>query len=838
MGLSEADTRVKLIDPALASAGWGEDRIRREVQITNGRLFLVGNETHRRQPTFADYLLYSDDVPVAVVEAKDDSHEPADGLQQAKAYAERLDLKFAYSSNGKAFTEFDYLTNIEAELPIDAFPTLDTLLGRLHAGGDTAVASDPMRYPYNTSRGMYPRYYQDVAIRRSIAAIERGDKRLLLALATGTGKTYIAAQLVWKLYSTKRVRRVLFLADRVFLRDQAYNDFGFFKGDAGDPRYAIEGAITEHSDIYFGIYQSLYAQQDDKKLYESLPRDFFDLVIIDECHRSGFGTWRDILDYFDSAVQLGLTATPKRTDNIDTYAYFGDPVYSYSLGQGIDDGFLATYKVHRVRTNLDKQGGVDIADAVIAGAELFVPDGALGIKDFYSVGEFEQTIILPDWTSRICDHLAALLQSSDPLDKTIVFCVNMDHAATVRRELQNKFAHLGIADYAVRIVSEEPYAATMLERFRDPYRRSPILVTTVDLLSTGVNVPSVRNIVFMKPIGSTVVFKQIVGRGTRLDPVTGKTWFRVVDYTNATRHFDDWDRPLDEPTELAAKPWEGVIRIQVVDAETIDPVPGAYAIAVAAPNEQVQLMPTGDELRAEVLPEATVTVQVGAPEYRGRRVKLPAVKAAEAQLAIVELRTDKPIAERIELRGLSVDVADEVILTVDATGRQMTVDEYMQYASEVVLTRVPTAPALRALWLNPEARRTLLDDVEENGVHPTLLADLDGVPDADEYDALSHVAFASPLVARSDRRVRFTTYNSTWLNSLPVDRREVADELLETYVDGGVQQLQRSVLRLDRFAGLGGAVGVLRRFDGTAAFDEFLSQFTERMYPAPQEIAA
>ena len=368
------------------------------MKVTDGRLYLVGDESHRRKPLWADYVLSWEDLPIAVVEAKDDSHHVAAGLQQAKSYAEMLDIRFAYSSNGKGFVEFDYRENTERQLAMSEFPSPKDLASRLEQQGALPAAGDPILHPYNTSTGLQPRYYQDVAIRRALQAIDDGRRRLLLALATGTGKTYIASQIAWKLYQTKRVQRVLFLVDRIFLRDQAFNDFSFFAGSGGDPRYAIDGALSPHHALYFGMYQSLYAERDGKQLFRHVPRDFFDLIVIDECHRSGFGTWREILDYFEQAAHLGLTATPKRKDNVDTYAYFGEPVYSYSLGQGIQDGFLATYKVHKVNTNLDQVGGVSVEDAVVAGADLFIPEGTEQVKPFYSVTEFEQKISLPDWT--------------------------------------------------------------------------------------------------------------------------------------------------------------------------------------------------------------------------------------------------------------------------------------------------------------------------------------------------------------------------------------------------------------------------------------------------------
>lgn len=807
------------------------------MKVTEGRLYLVGNETHRRKPLWADYVLSSDGLPIAVIEAKDDSHHVAAGLQQAKSYAQMLDLRFAYSSNGKGFVEFDFHENTERQLGIADFPSPLVLRGRLEDQGALPPQGDPVFYPYSTATGLQPRYYQDVAVRRALRAIEDGQTRLLLALATGTGKTYIASQIAWKLYQTKRVQRVLFLADRIFLRDQAFNDFAFFAGPGGDPRYAVDGELSQHSALYFGMYQSLYADRDGTPLFRHVSPDFFDLIVIDECHRSGFGTWREILDYFEQAVHLGLTATPKRKDNVDTYAYFGEPVYSYSLGQGIQDGFLATYKVHRVNTNLDQAGGVNVEDAVIAGADLFVPEGAEELKPFYSVTEFEQKISLPDWTERICQHLAATLSASDPMEKTIVFCVNMDHALDVRQLLQNHFAHLGYSDYAVRIVSEEPYTTSLLEDFRDPYRQAPVVATTVDLLSTGVDIPSVRNIVFIKPVGSVVVFKQTVGRGTRLDPVTQKTWFRIIDYTGATRLFDDWDRPLGEPEELPPKPWEGVVRLQVIDSDTTERVPSAWAIAVAAPNEQVQFGVQGEELVARELPELSLSVHVGAPNYNARRVRLLATAEDEAELAVVELRPVKEAGERIVLAGVEVDIATETILTVDATGQQMTVAEYLAYTKGALQERLESPEDLRVTWLDPGHRKQLVSELEHEGVHLSLVADLQGTHDADGHDVIKHLAFSGPLVRRAERVDAFLNHNGDWLAQLPKEKRAIVLELADAYRDGGIDQLDRQILRLDRFAQFGGAVGVIKTLGGSAALDTLLRELQERLYPPLKEAA-
>ena len=360
-----------------------------------------------------------------------------------------------------------------------------------------------------------PRYYQEVAINNTIEAILQGRDRILINLATGTGKTVIAFQLAWKLWQSRwntagadRVPRILFLADRNVLRDQAYNTFEPFENERD---VIAEGKAPINRSVYFSIYQAMFAGADGKRLYQQYPKNFFDLIVIDECHRSGFGTWNAILKHFDSAVQLGMTATPKRTENIDTYKYFGDAVFTYSLGQGIDDGFLATYKVHRSVTNFTRDG-LDIHDVTSRGAQLEVPEGG-DVDDRYDMPEFERKITMPDHIKKLCEHMNKLLHRFGRMEKTMIFCVNMDHALKVTEILNRLNADLNVPDYAVRIVSEEGATGkAMLEKFQDTEKAVPVVATTVDLLTTGVDAPSVRNVVFMKPIASIVSFKQIVAR--------------------------------------------------------------------------------------------------------------------------------------------------------------------------------------------------------------------------------------------------------------------------------------------------------------------------------------
>lgn len=518
--LNEADTRAKLIDPKLHEAEWREELITREYYLTDGRVRLVGDSHTRGERKKADYLLrYTNSFPIAVLEAKDESHSPKDGIQQAKEYAKMLGMMFAYSTNGHGIEEFNFIDNIQRSLK--QFPFPDELWQQLAAykALESAHISNPLLYPYYLEPGgIRPRYYQEVAINSVIENILHKQKRVLITMATGTGKTYVAFQIAWKLVRSGTIRRVLYLVDRNVLRGQARNTFEPFK----DARGLIEnGEAPTSRDIYFSIYQAMYNGEEGNRVYQRYPRDFFDLIIIDECHRSGYGTWNAILQHFDGAIQLGMTATPKRDDNIDTYQYFGDPAYIYSLAQGIDDGFLAVYKVHRVQTDLDISG---------------LPVG----NEVYFTPDFEREIRLPDRNQAIARHLSYLLKETGRMQKTMVFCVDMDHAAEITKLLTNLNSDLGISDYCVRIVSEEGQVGrTHLEQFQNKDKSTPVVATTVDLLTTGVDAPSVRNIVFIKPISSQVVFKQIIGRGSRLCEDTDKYWFRIIDYTGVTRLFDD-----------------------------------------------------------------------------------------------------------------------------------------------------------------------------------------------------------------------------------------------------------------------------------------------------------
>jgi len=891
--LNEADTRALLIEPMLNRAGWTRSRVTREYyycpdwQYTPGRVVLRGGRAQRERPRVADYLLrYTDGFPIAIVEAKAEGMPASAGLEQAIRYARENGLMFAYATNGHEIIEWDGFTNTTRE--VKAFPSPDELwkrwklntgiqdppqLGELRPRYSAELAAarrrNPLLHPYappELTRGKSPHYFQEAAIREVIVRIMRGQKRILLTMATGTGKTFVAMQIVWKLIKSGWLRqqrgrsgRVLFIADRLVLRDQAYNTFSPFASGYGEPRFLLESGqkISFHHDLYFGIYQTLWSEDEHgRRLFEQFPRDFFDIVIIDEAHRSGFGTWKEILDHFESAIHLGMTATPRQDENVDTYAYFcaeeppipvdpEDPskgmtrraAYTYSLGQGIEDGFLATYKVHRVRTNIDKDG-LHISQVLEMGAEVIVPEGAELHEDYYTP-QFEREIRLPDRTRALVQHLARLLRQFGPMHKTMVFCVDMEHAREVARLLNNEFADLGLGEeYAVPIISEEgEQSRRWLQNFQDSDRKTPVVATTAELLSTGVDVPSCRNIVFMKTVSSPILFKQIIGRGSRIDPATGKLWFRIIDYTGATRLLDArWDRPptlpvQTAPPELQTAAVEGTIRWD----ETGDVIQGASVAVMAGPNDQRGPILTDENgyYRFDSLPVGEVTVIAFGP-YFNRRQRTITTLAGQTVRVDLDLKPVQASAGSrvITVRNLEVTIAEEATFLVKGLDEPLTLEQYIDYSREWVLKLASNWEALLRLWQDEQERQKVRAQLEQASVHPEVLAEVLDIPDADPVDVLAYVAFRqAPPLTRAKRAEQFRERQATWLTSFPPEQRIVLEALLEKYRLGGVDQMtDPRVFRLPPFKAMGELRGVVQRFGGTEPLRQTLAELQRRLY--------
>ncbi|MCB0109661.1 MAG: carboxypeptidase regulatory-like domain-containing protein, partial [Caldilineaceae bacterium] len=576
---------------------------------------------------------------------------------------------------------------------------------------------------------------------------------------------------------------------------------------------------------------------------------------IDEAHRSGFGTWREILDYFGDAIHLGMTATPKQDENVDTYAYFcaeeapqpidpdmpeaGDiqlSAYRYSLGQGIEDGFLATYKVHRIRTNVDKEG-LHIQEALEKGAELFVPEDA-DLRDDYFTQQFEREIRLPDRTAAMVHHLAELLRRFGSMHKTIVFCVDIKHAQDVAWLLNNEFSELGYGDdYATAIVSEEGEAGRRrLAQFQDSDKTLPVVATTAELLSTGVDAPAVRNVVFMKTLASPILFKQIIGRGTRVDPDSGKFWFRIIDYTGASRLLDPrWDKPpttaiergdVDETASLT-----GTVRL----AESGEVLVGATISLQVGPNDQRGPIFTDDGGRYHFanLPPGALTLIAGGPRLLRRQLQVVTEPFLET-ICDIELKPQgdhRP--SKITVKGLDVTIVDEATFVVEGMNEPLTLERYLDYTREKVVAFVPSWNKLRAIWQDEEQRKSFLEQLTQASIHVDVLAEVLQEDDADSFDLLAYLAYDKPLRTRTERALAFRQRETTWLERQTAEAREVILALLNKYELGGLQEMTNpGVFRVSPFREMGEVRGVINRFGDVQTLRQTLSELQQRLYAA------
>ncbi|MCD6480808.1 MAG: DEAD/DEAH box helicase family protein [Thermoplasmata archaeon] len=832
--LNETETRVKLIDPKLHESGWTEDLIKRELKITEGRIIDdYGNRKDALQP---DYILFLErHFPIAVVEAKEEKKHHAAGMQQAKGYAEMLAVPFAYSTNGHKIEEYDFIT--KKQRTIDEFPSPQGLWKRYSQWKFKKILAfdrdaNPLLYPYKIFQNKNPRYYQIAATKNIIESFLSGQKRILLTMATGTGKTYVAFQVAWKLYNTKKIRRILYVADRIILRNQAYNQFEPF----GGAREVIkEGKAPKIRDIYFATYQTLYSEKNGKRLYQEYPPDFFDMVIIDECHRSGYGRWKEILDHFKDAVHFGMTATPKRDDNIDTYAYFGTPVYIYSLGQGIEDGFLAPYKIHKIYMNVDKQGGLFLNDVASEGAIIDVPEG-MEVKEFYSVGEFERAIILPDRTETMTKKLAEILKIYGPTEKTIVFCVTKEHALDVVRTLQNELASeiystgFNADDFVVRIVDEEPNARELVDKMADSEYPTPVIAVTVDLLSTGVDIPPVKNIVFMKPIASKVLFKQIMGRGSRISEDANKFFFRIVDFVDATRLLDPWDLPPEEHIpDIPEGPFDFFVRGKVVDSEDGTPVSNARIAAKLGVN-MVKPARTNEngEFIIDGCPHSPIKVKVEAKNYKVREVSVEPTPFKDKIAVVIELKRKKPKEGKIIVKGINVYTEEEIYVEVE--GKKLNKAKYIEYAKENVRKKVLTLDDLRKIWINKDSRKKFLEELKAKSINPELIAQLLDRPDADAFDIIAHVAFDAPILSRDDRAQALLNEKYQLIESFNETAKEVLLNLIEKYRIGGIEEISPDALETPDIQKIAKLNEIIESFGGVDNLLNTLENISQGLY--------
>ncbi|MEX2407067.1 MAG: DEAD/DEAH box helicase family protein [Actinomycetota bacterium] len=784
LGPLEAATCRDYVVPKLQSAGWSDGQIVEQFPVTDGRIVRVGRKHRREKPLRADYVLETEPgFHVAVVEAKREFKEPGDGLQQAMRYAELLDIPLAYSSNGKGIVEHDYDTGLEAKST--SFPSPDEALTRFRAWkGLSEESLSTLVRPFNRELRNFdgtvkePRYYQRVAISRALEAVEKGEKRALLTMATGTGKTFVAMQLVWKLWDDVRLfggrPKILYLADRNILVDQPIERE--FKPVFGDAIWKLRGQLKTGRHLYFGLYQALADSGDQLGLFREYAPDYFDLVIVDECHRGSArdeSSWRQILEHFSPAVQVGMTATPRRDDNRDTYRYFGDPLYEYSLRQGIEDGFLAPYRVRRVVLSPDAYGwSPEAAQLDLFGRE--IPEG------LYETPQFERVVSLLTRTEAAARHLTEYMRRTDRMAKTIVFCVDSEHAEQMRMALNNANADLArqYPHYAARIVSAEgDVGSEHLGNFADVESATPVIATTSKLLSTGVDLPTVRNIVLFKPIGSIVEFKQIIGRGTRLFPDEDKLSFEIIDYSGATALFEDPE--FDGPPE------------RVVEEEIDDEGNVVEPLEVAEPE-----------------PEYQAELEVAEEDLAERAIKFY-VDDAEVYVA-----------------------AEGFYLPDTETGRLRLVD-YADYVSGEVRRLFPGPSELKTAWRESDGRAEVTEALASRGVSLEEMAERTGMPEADPLDMLVHLAWNGPLVSRRDRARRVRTEHAEFLRSFAPEARTILEGLLEKYAEHGITELDDlHVLEVPPLAELGSPVEIAERFGGAGQLKSAVERLRELVYAA------
>jgi type I restriction enzyme, R subunit len=775
--LTETDIRTKYITPAIEKAGWDlQTQMREEVSFTAGRVQMRGKLVSRGKKKRADYILYfKPNIPIAVIEAKDNKHTVGDGIQQAIDYGRSLDVPFVYSSNGDAFLEHDRLIDsglVEKELSLDSFPSPTDLWNRYCANKDIGADQQSIvtQDYYVDASGKAPRYYQLVAINRAVEAIAKGRNRILLVMATGTGKTYTAFQIIWRLWKARKKKRILFLADRNILVDQTrVNDFKPF----GSAMTKIKKRQIDKSyEIYLSLYQAVTGTEEIQNVYKQFSPDFFDLVIVDECHRGSAAedsAWREILDYFSLATQIGMTATPKETKDVSNIDYFGNSVYSYSLRQGIEDGFLAPYKV--VRIDIDKDlSGWRPTDGKLDKYGQLIEDKIYNQKDF------DKTLVLEKRTELVAAKVTEFLKLSDRYDKSIIFCEDIDHAERMRKALVNENADLVSQNekYVMRMTGDETLGKAELDNFIDPESRYPVIATTSKLLSTGVDVQTCKLIVLDQRIQSLTSFKQIIGRGTRIHEDYDKFYFTIMDFKKATELFADPDFDGDP--------------VQIYEPGADDPP--------FPPDD------TGDDDDGN---GGDVIIDVFPPDDEGgKRVKY-----------VVDDVAVSVVSERVQYYG-----KDGKLIT----------ESLRDYTRKNVIEEYKTMDSFLRSWSKAEKKKALIEELNEQGVLLDALAEEVG-RDYDPFDLVCHVAFGQPPLTRKERanNVRKRNYFTKYEDKA----RSVLDALLDKYADTGIVPLEDiGILKVQPIDRLGTPIEIVNCFGGRDKYMEAVKELESEIYAA------
>ena len=771
--MTEENIKLQFITPAI-TATWKLSQITMETKITDGKINLKGNLVVREKPKKADYVLYlNDSKPIAIVEAKDNKHTVSYGIQQAITYARMLDVPFAFSSNGDAFYEHDMITGQERQIDLDKFPSPAELLMRFQTEkGITPAEMTAINQPYYTSQTTYsPRYYQRNAINRTVEAVAKGQDRLLLVMATGTGKTYTAFQIVYRLLKAGLKKKVLYLADRNILVDQSIQqDFAPLEKTIHKINFAKDDPVTITShEVYFSLYQQLAGNEEDTDNGEDpvarfaslFQKDFFDLIIVDECHRGSAkkdSNWRKILEYFSSATQIGMTATPKETKYISNIDYFGDPIYTYSLREGIEDGFLAPFKVINVRTNIGEgwrpykgqldKNGMEIEDRI------------------YTNSDFDYNIILEERTYEVAREITEYLKSTNRMQKTIVFCATEEHADRMRNALAELNADMmqQNPDYVVRITGSDPYGKSKLDYFISVSAPYPVIATTSKLLTTGADCKMTKLIVLDQMIGSMTEFKQIIGRGTRLREKEGKTHFVVMDFRNVSRLFADpeWDGPVQQD-------------------DGFDPNGGGNG---------------------------------------GDTPPTPPTPPVDPK--------DKPI---VDGNGCSVHVIGKTVAIYDANGKLLRQESIVDYTKSNILGEYASLENFIRQWSAKDKKESIRDLLMERGIDLEAMKEAQGMTDVDDFDFICHVAFDQKPLTRKERANNVKKRD--FLNKYKGVAREVLEALLDRYMNTGIYELEKvEVLKLSEFKRFGMPSKIASYFGGKAGYFQAVKELEQEIYSA------
>ena len=789
--LSERDICTKFITPALQKSGWDiQTQVREEVSFTAGRIIVRGRLHARGQKRRADYVLsFQKNQPIAVIEAKDNKHSLGDGMQQALAYSDALDTPFVFSSNGDGFLFHDRtgLTGkTETTLTLDEFPSPQELWARYcEYKGIGTEARKTVEHPYyDDGSGRTPRYYQYVAINRAVEAVAKGSNRILLVLATGTGKTYTAFQIIWRLWKSGRKKRILFLADRNILVDQTKNnDFKPF----GQAMTKVTNRTVDKSyEIYLSLYQAVTGTEEEKNIYKQFSPDFFDLIVIDECHRGSAAVdsaWRAILDYFSSATHIGLTATPKETKEVSNIDYFGEPVYTYSLKQGIEDGFLAPYKVVRVDIDKDLQGWRPSKGQTDKHGEV--------IEDrIYNQKDFDRNLVLEKRTELVAAKITEFLERTDPYQKAIVFCEDIDHAERMRQALVN-LNPKRVAEnrkYVMRITGDENEGKAELDNFINPEERYPVIAATSKLMTTGVDAKTCKLIVLDQRIQSMTEFKQIIGRGTRIDDDYNKHWFTILDFKKATELFADPDFDGDPVKVYEPAGDQPINPDDETAADQVNEDPGAYG----ADDGEVWV---NDD-----------TPYTDGDDEGGKRIKYV---VANVDVSVM--------AERVQYLG-----PDGKLIT----------ESLKDYTRKRVREQFASLDDFLRRWGDAERKQAIIEELADAGVFwDDLIADVHKKlgEDPDPFDVICHIVYDQPPLSRRQRaeQLRRTGY----FDKYEGPARQVLDGLLNKYTDAGIEPIEDvKVLRLDPFRQMGSPIELVGAFGGKSDYIETLREFEKALY--------